>query len=163
MPATHVLPCLWCLRRRGGCLQPTLRGRGCMQPTLFRACGACGEEKDACNQRLTVPAVPAGKGRMPATHVLPCLRCPRQRGGCLQSTFCCACGAGGEEIKFKEKTRSCLNQTGSDFSLNLTWIYVACAGQVNDEKRGRRQSAMSNVRRNPILSDSDRIEFSPYI
>jgi len=57
--------------------------------------------------------------------------------------FCCACGACGEEIKFKEKTRSCLNQAGSDFSLILTWpaIYVACVGQVNDlerrEKLGR--------------------------
>ena len=87
-------------------------------------------------------------------------RCLRRGRGCLQATFCRACGACGEEedrapgacdpiceeIKFKEKTRSCLNQTGSDFSLNLTWpaIYGACAGQVNDEaRRGKTEGGES--------------------
>jgi len=108
----------------------------CLQPTFYRACGACGEDADACNPRFTVPAVPATRTRMPATHVLPCLWCLRRGRGCLQPTFYRACGACGEEedraacdpiceeIKCKEKTRSCLNQTGSDFSLHLTWPIV---------------------------------------
>ena len=38
-----------------------LRHARCLQPTFYRACGACGEEEDACNPRFTVPAVPAAK------------------------------------------------------------------------------------------------------
>ena len=48
-----------------------------------------------------------------------------------------------EEIKSKEKTRSRLNQTGSDFSLLLMRpvVYAACAAYVDDvrlSRRGRR-------------------------
>ena len=78
MLATHGLPCLRCLRRK----------RRCLQPPFYRVCGACDEKEDACNPRFTVPAVPATKGRMLATHVIPCLpcmRCLRRRGGFLRS------------------------------------------------------------------------------
>ena len=85
MPATYILPSQWCLRRRQGCLQPTF-------------CCACDEDRDACsthrhacNPRFAVSAVPATKRRMPATHVLPCLRCLRRRGGCLQRMLYRAC------------------------------------------------------------------------
>ena len=132
MPAPAI--CSVC--RACGCLR---RGVGCPQPTFYRACGPCDEEEDACSPRFTVPAGPATTRRMRAAHVLPCLRMPatkrrvpathvlhglwclRRGGGCLQPTFRRACNPNYEEIKFKEKTRSRLIQTGSDFSLNLRW------------------------------------------
>ena len=53
---------------------PLLRRRqGCLQPAFCRACGACGEDTDACNPRSAGPAVPAVQTGMPATEVLPCL------------------------------------------------------------------------------------------
>ena len=71
----------------------TLNGQACLQPyfAVFAvpaelSCGA----RDACNPRFAVPAVPAGRKKMPATHVLLCLRGQR---GCLQPTFCRVCGA----------------------------------------------------------------------
>ena len=57
---------------------------------------------------------------MHATHVLPC-REEEDRAAC--DPIC-------EEIKCKEKTRSCLNQTGSDFSLHLTWPIVVVCGHI---------------------------------
>ena len=77
--------------------------------------------KRACMPALVICSVCGACG-----HIL-------RHARCLQPTFCRACGACGEEedhaacdptceeIKCKEKTRSCLNQTGSDFSLYLTW------------------------------------------
>ena len=117
MPATHVL--LLCLRRQRGCLQPTFcracgacgARRVCLQPMFCRACGACEYQGGACNPHFAVPAVPASTARMPAAHVLPCLRCLRSTKGmpathilqclrclrwrrrCLQPIFCRACGA----------------------------------------------------------------------
>ena len=102
VPASHVLPCLRCLRRRGGCLQPT----------FYHACGACDDDQDACNPRFAVPAVPATTTRMPATHVLPCLRCLRRRRGCLQPTFCRACGAGDEDEYACNPCLRCLPRRG---------------------------------------------------
>ena len=106
-----------------------MRHEGCLQPTFCRACGACEDEADACNPRFAVneghvgtkrmpaahvlsclrgqrhacnphfavPALPARTKRMHATHVLQCLRCLRGRRGCLQPTFCRACGACEDE------------------------------------------------------------------
>ena len=74
------------------------RGQGCLQPTFCRACGACGEDRDACNPRSAgpaVPAVPAATTGMPATHALLGPRCLRRRQGCLQQTFCRACMTSG--------------------------------------------------------------------
>ena len=163
MPATHALPCLRCLRGQRDACNPRFAvpevpagRRGCLQPTSCRAC----EDRE-----------------MPATHVLPRLRCLRGRRGCLQPTFCSArgaceagedacsphnaCGAYDdddvcvtqeEEIKSKEKTRSRLNPTGSDFSLLLMRlvIYGACAACGDDERlsrRGRRRKRGRRIRR----------------
>ena len=62
MPATPVFPCRRCLRRRQGCLQPA---QACLQPMFCSACGACGDDKDACNPCFPVPVWNSGgSGRL---------------------------------------------------------------------------------------------------
>ena len=98
MPAIHVLPCLRCLRRRGGCLQTT----------FYRARGACIEDEDSRNPRLPMPAV-----------VSPRPRRLQRNGGCLQPAFHRACGACDEE-------EGCLQPTFAEAAVPVTKKKHAC-------------------------------------
>ena len=104
----------------------TLSGQACLQPyfAVFAvpadlSCGA----RDARNLRFAVPAVPARRKRMPATHVLLCLRGQR---GCLQPAFCGVCGACGARRVQLIFCRAC-GACGEDEDACCVCLCSACA------------------------------------